>query len=314
MGAGAAAVFTHDTDEDAVLADLGGEFGAGHAGLLDVEEDEVGVGALDRDAGDLGELAGEQTGVLVIFGQAVDVMVQRVEASGGADAGLAHGAADPLFPAPGFADEVGRSGEDGAKRGAEALGEIEPDGVVAGAHLGSGDPGGNDGVHQAGAVHVGDEAGFVGGFGDVVELGNGPDAAATEVGGLFDLDHALGWGVAVFRADGVADGLGGEEAVIVGQRGDLHTGEGGGRAAFGVQDVAEGWARISSPRRHCTRMATSLHMVPEGMKTAASLPRRAAMRSQSSLVVGSAPDCSSPTSASIIASFMARDGLVWVSE
>ena len=72
-----------------------------------------------------------------------------------------------------------------------------------------GDAGGDDSVHQAGAVHVGDEAGFVGGFGDVVELTDGPDAAAAEVGSLFDLDHALGGALRVFRADGFADGVGG---------------------------------------------------------------------------------------------------------
>ena len=38
------------------------------------------------------------------------------------------------------------------------------------------------------------------------------------------------------------------------------------------------------------------------------------MRSQSALMVGSEPDCSSPTSASIIAARMAREGLVCVSE
>src|SRR5579875_1594483 len=61
-------------------------------------------------------------------------------------------------------------------------------------------------------------------------------------------------------------------------------------------------------------MATWLHMVPEGRNTAASLPISAAMRSHSALMVGSSPCCSSPTSASIIAAFMAGLGRVWVSE
>ena len=33
--------------------DAGGELGASHAGLADVEEDEIGVGTLDGDTGDL---------------------------------------------------------------------------------------------------------------------------------------------------------------------------------------------------------------------------------------------------------------------
>src|ERR1700733_891555 len=73
-------------------------------------------------------------------------------------------------------------------------------------------------------------------------------------------------------------------------------------------------ARISSPGRQCVAIATWLHIVPDGRNTAASLPSSAALRSHSAHTVGSEPNCSSPTSASIIASFMARVGLVCVSE
>ena len=73
-------------------------------------------------------------------------------------------------------------------------------------------------------------------------------------------------------------------------------------------------ASISSPGRQCVAIATWLHIVPDGRNTAASLPSSAAVRSHSAQTVGSEPICSSPTSASIIASFMARDGLVCVSE
>src|SRR5690242_5347516 len=73
-------------------------------------------------------------------------------------------------------------------------------------------------------------------------------------------------------------------------------------------------ARISSPGRQCVAMATWLHIVPDGRNTAASLPSSAALRSHSSQIVGSEPICSSPTSASIIASFIPRDGLVCVSD
>ncbi len=61
-------------------------------------------------------------------------------------------------------------------------------------------------------------------------------------------------------------------------------------------------------------MATWLHIVPVGRNIAASLPSIAAMRSHSALTVGSSPCCSSPTSASIIAAFMAAPGRVCVSE
>jgi len=73
-------------------------------------------------------------------------------------------------------------------------------------------------------------------------------------------------------------------------------------------------AMISSPGRQCTRIAIWLHIVPDGRNTAASLPRSAAIRSVSAHTVGSSPCCSSPTSAAIIAAFMAADGFVCVSE
>jgi hypothetical protein len=60
--------------------------------------------------------------------------------------------------------------------------------------------------------------------------------------------------------------------------------------------------------------AIALHIVPLGRKTAASWPSRSATRSHSAITVGSANDCSSPTSASAIARRMAGVGRVWVSE
>ena len=68
------------------------------------------------------------------------------------------------------------------------------------------------------------------------------------------------------------------------------------------------WARISSPGRQWARVAVTLHMVPDGMNTAASLPSRSATRSHSRFTVGSSPICSSPTSARAIASRIAGVG------
>ena len=61
-------------------------------------------------------------------------------------------------------------------------------------------------------------------------------------------------------------------------------------------------------------MAIWLHIVPLGRNIAACLPSRAAMRSHSAHTVGSSPACSSPTSAAIIAAFIAGVGRVCVSE
>gem|GEM_PF-5520374 len=74
------------------------------------------------------------------------------------------------------------------------------------------------------------------------------------------------------------------------------------------------WSRmISSPAPQWTANAISLHIVPEGRKTAVSWPSRPATISWRRLVVGSSNFCSSPTSASTIAWRIAGDGLVRVS-
>ena len=57
-----------------------------------------------------------------------------------------------------------------------------------------------------------------------------------------------------------------------------------------------------------------MHMVPLGRNIAACLPISAATRSHRAFTVGSEPSWSSPTSAAIMASRMARVGLVCVSE
>ena len=72
-------------------------------------------------------------------------------------------------------------------------------------------------------------------------------------------------------------------------------------------------AMTSSPAAQCTRMAISLHIVPEGRNTAASLPSRSATISHRRFTLGSSMRCSSPTGARAIASRMAALGRVWVS-
>jgi hypothetical protein len=63
-----------------------------------------------------------------------------------------------------------------------------------------------------------------------------------------------------------------------------------------------------------SRKAIALHIVPLGRKTAASWPSSSATRSHSALTVGSAKDCSSPTSAEAMARRISGVGRVWVSE
>ena len=131
-----------------------------------------------------------------------------------------------------------RAAQHGAERGAEALGEVEPDGIEAGDHLGRRDGGGDAGVHQPGAVHVRAPALLARHRDDGVELFERPDGAAADIGGLLHLQEALRRGVAGARADRGAHVLGGEDAARAAERQDLHAGEGGVRAALRVEDVA----------------------------------------------------------------------------
>ena len=87
------------------------------------------------------------------------------------------------------------------------------------------------------------------------------------------------------------------------------------RAATGgnfIVAVAPKWE--STPGTfHAPRIAISLHMVPEGRKTAAAFPRSSATISCRWVTVGSSPFCSSPTSASHMNRRMAGVGRVTVS-
>ena len=71
---------------------------------------------------------------------------------------------------------------------------------------------------------------------------------------------------------------------------------------------------ISSPAPHATRIASWFAMVPLGTNTAASLPKRAAIIASKRATVGSSPRTSSPSGAERIASHIAAQGWVTVSE
>ena len=182
----------------------------------------------DRDAGDLGEAVGQEAGVGVVVREAVDVVVEGVEAGGGDDAGLAHGAAELMLHTPGLGDEVAGSGQDSADGGAEAFAEVDPDRVELGGELERRDAGGDDGVHEAGAVHVHRESVAARDLGDLRDAREGPDRAAAHVRGLLDGDDArAGVMIDVARADGGLDLLGGDDAALAVERADLGAGQRG---------------------------------------------------------------------------------------
>ena len=73
------------------------------------------------DAGDLREAARQCPGIGVIVRQPVDMMVERMDTGGCANAGLTHRAAEALFPAPYLVDEIARTCDSRADRCAQSF-------------------------------------------------------------------------------------------------------------------------------------------------------------------------------------------------
>ena len=177
-------------------------------------------------------------GVVVILREAVPIVLERIERRGGDDAGLAHRAAQHLFLAPGFLDEVLRAGQRGADRRAQALGVVEPQRVGAGGVILRAGAGFDSGVAQAGAVHVDGEAGIVRDLGHAPQRFDRPDRAEAAVRRVLDRHQPRARGVA---AVGVAKRrlhlVGGEHAIWAVQHADHHARIGRGAAGLGVDDM-----------------------------------------------------------------------------
>ena len=120
MGAGANAA-VHHGEQDAALAQGLDHFVAGDASAVRLEEHQIGLGLLHLDAVDLRQPARQRPRIGVIVGEAVDVMVERVDAGGRSNAGLPHRPAEALLPAPDVVDEGARTRNHAADRRAEAF-------------------------------------------------------------------------------------------------------------------------------------------------------------------------------------------------
>ncbi len=92
------------------------------------DRDEVRLGGLDRETL-LREPDRQPPRALVVVGEPLDVVVERVERRRGHDPRLAHRAAEAELLHPGALDQLGRAGEDGAERTAEPLREADRDRV-----------------------------------------------------------------------------------------------------------------------------------------------------------------------------------------
>src|SRR6185436_11976129 len=96
----------------------------------DVELDEVRLDLVrvDRQAGGVPALR-EPVRAGVVLGQALDVMLERVDTGRRDDPGLSHGSAEQVLLPPCPLDRLRRAREQRAERAAETLREAERDGV-----------------------------------------------------------------------------------------------------------------------------------------------------------------------------------------
>ena len=137
----------------------------------------------------------------MVVGKPFDVMVERIQGGGGDAAGLAHAAAEQLAGAACLLDELARSDQRGADRGAEPLAETDRHSVEVRRPFARRDAGGDDGVPQTGAVEVHGQAVLARPLTDGLNFFDGIDPAAAAVVGVFQADQTGADAVLIVGAD-----------------------------------------------------------------------------------------------------------------
>jgi hypothetical protein len=241
----------------------------------------------------------------VVVGQAVDMVVQRVTAGGRQHAGLAHAAARHLADAVGAGDQFARAAQGRTDRRAQALAEAHRHAVEM-----AGDaPAGSAQCpkpHATAALNRRAPSRWVASprarqRGRLLHVGQrqhlpprcspAPAAGARKVASSGLMAAAMS--ASAMRAVGLRQRLRLDAA--------QHR-SAAALVAVGVGQLADD-VLVATPQ--CAISAHRLLCVPVGMKSAASKPSRAAMRSCSALTLGSSPNTSSPTSAAAMAARMA---------
>src|SRR5260370_36630931 len=111
----------HHGEQHAALTQGCDHFLAGHAGTIRFKENQVGFRLLYFHAGNLRKAPRQRAGVGMIFREAVDVMIERENAGGGANAGLAPRDAKPVLPVPDLVDVTARYAGYGTHRSLTTL-------------------------------------------------------------------------------------------------------------------------------------------------------------------------------------------------
>ncbi len=136
------------------------EFQRCATGRVDIEVDDVRLDRIEfnREARTLIDGFCEAACTFVIFRETIDMVVERMNARGGQESGLAHGSSVHLPEAMHACHRRGIACDHGACRGTKSLRETDGDRVEAGADGSRRFARGNRGVPHASAIEVAPEA------------------------------------------------------------------------------------------------------------------------------------------------------------
>ncbi len=126
----------------------------------------------------------------MVLGEALDVILERVDTRRSDNPGLAHGAAELVLETPGAVDEVRGAGEHRTDRRPQPLGETDPRRVEGLGIVARRDAARHHRVHQAGAIEVGAKAGVPGGTRDLLNALERPNRPAAAVRGVLHRQQA----------------------------------------------------------------------------------------------------------------------------
>ena len=178
----------------------------------------------------------ELSGALMVLGEPLQMMVERVHPRSGEHPCLPQPTSDALAQAPHRLHPLARGRHQRPRRRPQTLAQADRDRVRLRAPLLQRDPGRHVRVPDPCSVEMNGEAGGTRDVGDRLELRERPDAPAAAV---LDGDRLLpGIVVALARADDLFHGLGGEDPARSVDDQALHAPQGRDGSALVVHDVA----------------------------------------------------------------------------
>ena len=236
----------------------------------------------------LGHRLGQAAGPAWSSARRSTIALQGHEAGGGDHAGLAHAAAQALALGAGGGDDVGRAGQQRAHRRAQALREAAHHRGDRAAYAAAGTPVATSAwKRRAPSMCTGTPAAA---STTASSRSERPGRAVGRHVGVLDADQADARVVVAGRLHGPGHVGRVEGAVGVGDRVELHAGVAAAGAVLVDDDVLAGAGDDRrSPGGASSRRASWLPIVPDGTKSAASLPTRSANASCRALTVGSSP-------------------------